>query len=270
MISVTSRTLRRAAFRASAPAPLIFQMTRARTLSRECQPRLPVDSPIDSTSEPVPRRSRPGRAQDPDLRRAHRLQQSRRGERLGPGSRPRDVRATSSTRLTQPRQTQRRSRCRIAVHARTTLDHGIADRGAGTCTLRGVTIPRRRPDRRRLAMDPPVKREWEVPTGPSFVEPSPAPNGPAPVRPRSNAPPEVAPGHEVEEAKRSKGPVRGFLARLIPSRGAWTGTTHDAEFEVAARKAYETALKNQNGASLAPAPRSARSAGARTPEPSAA
>lgn len=118
-------------------------------------------------------------------------------------------------------------------------------------------------------MDPPVKREWEVPTGPSNVEPSPAPDGPDSVRPRSNALPEVAPGHEVEEAKRSKGPVRGFLARLIPSRGAWTGTTHDAEFEVAARKAYETALKNQ-GVSLAPAPRSARSAGARTPEPSAA
>jgi hypothetical protein len=77
--------------------------------------------------------------------------------------------------------------------------------------------------------------------------------------------PEHAPGHE--EPRRPLAGTRGVLARLVPGRGARTAASQAAEFDAAARKAYQSALTLETGAPLAPAPPAARSAGAPTSAP---
>jgi len=79
------------------------------------------------------------------------------------------------------------------------------------------------------------------------------------------SPPDRAPGHE--EPRRPLAAARGGLARLIPGRGARTAASQAAEFDAAARKAYQLALKLETAAPLAPAPPTARSAGAPTSAP---
>jgi hypothetical protein len=74
------------------------------------------------------------------------------------------------------------------------------------------------------------------------------------------SPPEHAPEHE--EPRRPLAAVREVLARLVPGRGARTAATQAAEFDAAARNAYQSALKLETAAPLGPAPPAARSAGA--------
>jgi len=110
-------------------------------------------------------------------------------------------------------------------------------------------------------------------TRPSVAEPTPAPAAPDIGRPRYPMPlvgpperaPEHAPGHE--EPRRPFAGARGALARLVPGRGARTTASQAAEFDAAARKAYQSALTLETGAPLAPAPPAARSAGAPTSAP---
>jgi hypothetical protein len=59
--------------------------------------------------------------------------------------------------------------------------------------------------------------------------------------------------------------ARRLVARLRPGRGAGVGSSEGAEFDAAARRAYQAALKLDDGMSLAPAPPRARPA--ETPGP---
>ena len=79
------------------------------------------------------------------------------------------------------------------------------------------------------------------------------------------SPPEHAPEHE--EPRRPLAAARGVLARLVPGRGARTAASQAAEFDAAARNAYQSALKLETAAPLAPAQPAARSAGAPTSAP---
>ena len=119
--------------------------------------------------------------------------------------------------------------------------------------------------RRRLVMNPPVNRELQVPTGSSFGRPTLAPKLPDPEPSRSSGPWEGAAGLAGGEPRRSFAGARGFLARLIPRRGGRTGTTHDAEFEFAERRAYQSALELWSGVPLTPALPAPRSVSAQTP-----
>ena len=99
------------------------------------------------------------------------------------------------------------------------------------------------------------------------TEPSPLKAGAAPVvpdigRPRDPDPLVGAPEHADAGPWRSLAAARGRLARLVPGRGARTGARQAAEFDAAARKAYQSALKIETGTPLAPAVPAARSAGA--------
>ena len=118
-------------------------------------------------------------------------------------------------------------------------------------------------------MNPPVKREWEVPTGPSLGKPTPAPKGPDPEPPRSSTPLEDAIAHPGGELRTSLAAVRGFLVRLVPRRGGWTGATHDAELDAAERIAYQSALELWSGVPLTPALPAPRLVGVRTPDSAA-
>ena len=68
-------------------------------------------------------------------------------------------------------------------------------------------------------------------TGPSVVEPTPAPAAPDIRRPRDPVPLVGAPEHADEETRRPLASARGLLARLVPGRGARTGAREGVEFE---------------------------------------
>jgi Beta-lactamase superfamily domain len=127
--------------------------------------------------------------------------------------------------------------------------------------------PTCRHHRGRLGMSPPVVPGNRGRTEPSPSEASAAPAAPDIFRPRDPAPLVGAPEHADAQARRSLAAARGRLARLVPGRSARTGARQAAEFDAAARKAYQSALKLEIGAPLAPALPAARSAGAPTTEP---
>ena len=84
------------------------------------------------------------------------------------------------------------------------------------------------------------------------------------------SPPDRAPEHAGAEPRRPLAAARGVLARLVPGRGARTAASQAAEFDAAARNAYQSALKLETAAPLAPAQPAAHSAGAPTSAPPAA
>jgi hypothetical protein len=104
-------------------------------------------------------------------------------------------------------------------------------------------------------------------TGPSLAEASAAPAAPDIRRPRDPVPVVRAPEHADAAPRRSIAAARRLLARLVPGRSARTGVRQAVEFDAAARKAYESALRLETGVPLAPAPPAARSAGAPTSAP---
>ena len=105
------------------------------------------------------------------------------------------------------------------------------------------------------------------PTGPSPATPGVAPAVPDVGRPRDPAPLVGTPARADAGPEGLLAAVRGRLAQLLPRRGARSGARQAAEFDVAARNAYESALKLEAGAPLSPEPPAAGSSGASTTEP---
>ena len=73
-----------------------------------------------------------------------------------------------------------------------------------------------------------------------------------------------------EEPAAWRAAARRLLGRLRPGRGPGIGATEAAEFDAAARQAYQAALKLDRGMPLAPAQPEARSAEAPRPVPDSA
>jgi hypothetical protein len=88
---------------------------------------------------------------------------------------------------------------------------------------------------------------------PLSAEPHTAPVASGPGRSPLSGPLLGAPAHESEGPRQLCASVRGFLARLVPRRGA-LGPTKDAEFDASERVAYQSALEFWGGPPLAPAP----------------
>ena len=126
-------------------------------------------------------------------------------------------------------------------------------------------------------------------TGPSFVEPTPAPVAPDIGRPRDSVlvlrphghltsfekfirehADEIAAVQPDAEPRRPLAAARGLLARLVPRRVARSRARQADKFDAAAREALQSALKLEAAARLAPAPPAARSAAAPTASPPAA
>ena len=85
------------------------------------------------------------------------------------------------------------------------------------------------------------------------AEPLAAPAASGPERSSQSGPLLGAPAHGSEVPRQLCASVRGFLARLVPRRGA-LGPTKDAEFDASERAAYQSALEFWGGPPLAPAP----------------
>lgn len=101
-------------------------------------------------------------------------------------------------------------------------------------------------------------RQLQVPRDGGQAEPSPAepraaPTASGPGRSPLSGPHLGAPAHGSEGPRRPRASVLGFLARLIPTRGA-LGPAKDAEFDASEREAYRSALEVWGGPPLAPAP----------------
>jgi hypothetical protein len=77
-------------------------------------------------------------------------------------------------------------------------------------------------------------------------------------------------GNSPATPRRWRATIGGLLARLLPGQGDWAGPTEAAEFDAAARRAYESSLRLENGVPLVPARPSARhDDGPRSAQPTA-